>query len=809
MPVDAIDKPSTQGSRDPKRRGTRTDKAEKDFMATARKRLQIAIESTSINRVYQNDDLRFAAGSPDNKYQWPEPVLRSREGGGAIPPRPTLTINKLPQHIHQITNEQRQNRPVIKVLPVDDKGDKEVAEILGGMVRHIEYMSDADAQYSTAGESQVQHGEGYLRVLTDYCDEMSFEQDITIQGMKNSFSVYLDPIGLLRDPTGRYCEWGYIVEDMPKDEYVRQYPKADTVNWELVGQGDEWKAWFPDNDTVRVAEYFYYEHEEMTLCEWPDGSKTLKEEMNEGLYDELAKLGIVPVNERRTDIKKVKWCKMNGLARIEERDWAGKYIPIVRIIGNEWFIDGKTITSGIVRNAKDAQRMFNYWKSTETEMLALAPKSPFTGPAEAFEGYEDDWKDANTKPIAFLKYNQFGDNGEKLDRPMREQAPMPPIGIVNAALGAADDIKSATGQYDPSLGNNPQAKSGIALQREQRKSDVGTFHYIDNQARGVKQLGRLLIDLIPRTYDTKRIARVMGEDEKVDHVMLDPSQQQAVMEQPNERGGIDKIYNPSIGRYDVMVSVGPGYASKRQEASDLMARVLQGQPELMAKMGDLYFEMLDVPGADKIAARLRKMLPPGLAEEDEDGDDAPPMVQTPEGPLPVDAAGQMLTQMGMQIQELNERLQKADEAGAQAKIADAETKRMAQEADAAAKARELEIKAYEAETKRMDAQCAMRAQEHAETVAAHEASERADVHEDEMGMERDKEAAAAAASAKEDEARQTAERDTSNMEAMLQAMQEHQQMLEKVLKVATAPRKSRLIEDKDGNPIESISEVME
>jgi len=709
-----------QASRDPKRKATKLDQAELDFMATARKRLNQAVEATSINRVYQNDDLRFAAGSPDNKYQWPAPVLRARESD-PNGPRPTLTVNKLPQHINQITNEQRQNRPVIKVMPVDDKGDKEVAEMLGGLIRHIEYMSDADVQYSTAGESQVQHGEGYLRVLTDYCEEMSFDQDIYIQGMKNSFSVYMEPLGLMRDATGRYCEWAFVVEDLSKDEFDRTYPKADPINWEIVGQGDEWKAWFPDNDTVRVAEYFYYEHEVKTLLEWEDGSKNFEEDMREGLMAELEKRGIVPVRKRKTDVKSVKWCKMNGLQRIEENDWAGKYIPVVRIIGNEWYIDGKLVTSGIVRNAKDAQRMFNYWKSTETETLALAPKAPFVGSAEAFDGYEDDWRDANTKNLAYLKYNQFGENGERLDRPERQSPPMPPVGIVNAALGAADDIKSATGQYDPSLGNNPQAKSGIALQREQRKSDVGTFHYIDNQARGIKQLGRILVDLIPKIYDRKRAARILGEDDEVDMVQLDPTQQQAVTEQTNEQGEIEKIYNPGIGRYDVIVSVGPGYASKRQEAADLMAQVLQGQPELMAKMGDLYFGMLDVPGADKIAERLKKMLPPGLAD-DEDGKEPPPMVQTPQGPLPIEQAGQMLGEMGQHIQELTQRLQQADEAGnqaaalkAQADIANAETKR-----------KELEIDWFNAETERIKVLGAgmlnERAQAHNEVVAAHDAS---------------------------------------------------------------------------------------
>lgn len=708
-PPTAIGGASTPGAGDSgKRIKDRGQQFVEDFMAQRRKLLGQAIEATSTNRSLQVDDIRFAAGSPDNKYQWPESVVRSRE---ADPngPRPVLTINKLPQHILQVTNEQRHNRPSIKVMPVDDKADPEIAEVLTGIIRHIEYQSDADVAYATAGENQVTHGEGFIRVLTDYCDEMSFEQDIMIEQVKNAFSVYMEPLALLRDATGRYCEWCFIVQDMTKDEYERTYPNAAPVSWQDVGQGDEWKAWFPDNDTVRIAEHFYCVYEERTLCRWADGSVTVKEEMPEGYFDFLEGIGQRPVEERKTQVKRVKWCKLSGVDILEENDWAGKHIPVVRVVGNEWYIDGKFVTAGIVRNAKDAQRMFNYWKSTETETLALAPKSPFVGPAEAFNGYEDDWQEANTKAFAYLKYNQFNEGGERIDRPERQIPPMPPVGIVNAALGAADDIKSATGQYDPSLGNNPQSKSGVALRQEQLKSDIGTFHYIDNQARAVKQLGRILVDLIPKIYDTSRVARILGEDGEPQHAMLDPAQEQAVGERENpQTGKIEKIYNPSIGRYDVTVAVGPGYTTKRQEAAEFMAQVLQGNKELMAVMGDLYFEMLDVPGADAIAKRLKKTLPPNLAEPEEGEEQQ--MVQTPEGPVPVEAAGQMLAQMGAQIQELSQRLQQADEAGAQAKIADAqtraadaETKRLAAEARAAADEAKAMVDGFRAETERLSA----------------------------------------------------------------------------------------------------------
>lgn len=681
-------------------------------ISVARKRLNQAIEATNQNRLFQLDDLRFAAASPDNKYQWPEAIVRLRESdpNGA---RPVLTLNKMPQHILQITNEQRQNRPSIKVSPVDDKSDKEVAEVLTGIIRHIEYSSDADMVYAVGGENQVIHGEGYVRVLTDYVDENSFEQDIRLAAVKNSFSVYGDPVGLMKDPSGRYCEWWFIVQDLPLDEFEREFPDAQPVNWELVGNGDDWKAWFPDSDTVRVAEYFCYVYGKKKLYLWADGSTSL-----EGDAEAASRyMGQQPIKTRETQTRRVMWQKMNGQEVIEEREWAGSLLPVVRMAGNEWWVDGKMICSGIVRNAKDAQRMFNYWKSTECETLALAPKAPFVGSAEAFEGFEDDWQNANMKNFAYLKFNEFTEDGKQITRPERQTPPMPPIGIVNAALGAADDIKSTTGQYDPSLGNNPQAKSGIALQREQRKTDMGTFHYIDNQARAVKQLGRILVDLIPKIYDTRRVARILGEEGDVDRVTIDPEAPQAVQEQQTETG-IEKIYNPSIGRYDVTVSVGPGFASKRQEAADLMAQVLQGNKELMAVMGDLYFAMLDVPGAEAIAERLKKTLPPGLAEKEDD--EQGPQVQTPRGPVSVEEAGQIIAALEQQAMQAQEILQskelKAKEADAQKAANDAGRLELERHKEATAQARtshelelkerELAVREYEAETHRITANAA-------------------------------------------------------------------------------------------------------
>ena len=639
-----------------------------EILATCRKRFKYAMDCYQQNRAYQLDDLKFAAASPDNGWQWPERVLNARvnDPNG---PRPVLTINKLPQHIRLVTNEQRQNRPSIKVLPVDDKADPETAEVLNGIIRHIEYASDADIAYDTAGELQVKIGEGYVRVLTQYAENATpetQEQTICIAPIRNSFSVYLDPDGLKRDPTGRYCKWGFITDEMSEDEFKREFPDAAALDWEQ-GTGEDYAPWLVDGDRVRIAEYFYVEE----------------------------------TGEGPTKQKLVRWCKLNGFEIMQKRDWAGKFIPIVRMVGNEDDVEGLLVTSGVIRNAKDAQRMYNYMASAEVEIVALAPKAPWVAPAGSFEGFEADWKDSNIKNFPYLEYQVIdGADGKPLPAPQRMPAPQPPAAIIVAKQAAADDLQSTMGQYNPSLGAEASEKSGKAIIARQRQADIGTFHYIDNQGKAIRQLGRIILDLIPKVMDTQRIVRILGEDGEPDTAMIDPSMPQAVISQQTERG-VMEVFNPTIGEYDVRVTTGPSYTTKRQEAAEFMAQILQGNKELMGVMGDLYFQMLDVPGAEKIAERIKRQIEatsPGLVEDEESGQ-AQPMVMTPQGPVPVEQAGKMIAELMQAGAQMQEQLQSAEVARAQKDARDAEN----QAAELAIKADQVAVDMFRAETERFTA----------------------------------------------------------------------------------------------------------
>jgi hypothetical protein len=671
--INTAGKVANVGSNPPKTSGDDGDK-----MATMRSRLQMAQAAYSDSREDELDDLRFMAGSPDNQWQWPADVLSTRGSvqGQTINARPCLTINKLPQHVRQVTNEQRQNRPSGKVIPADDNADVEVAEIFNGVMRHIEYMSDADVAYDTACDNQVTYGEGYIRLITEYCNEDSFDQDIRIMRVRNSFSVYMDPT--IQDPCGADAEWCFVTEDILKSDYERMFPDAAPISTLMSqGVGNESMAQWLAEDTIRIAEYFYKDYEKATLHLYPDNQTAFKGTPQDS---NLQAMFGKPIRTREVDRQKVMWMKTNGFDILDEREWSGKWIPVVRVVGNEWEVEGRMYISGLVRNAKDAQRMYNYWTSQEAEMLALAPKAPFIGYGGQFEGYEQQWKTANTTNWPYLEVNPDVTDGAGgvLPLPQRAQPPLPQTGLIQAKMGAGEDIKATTGQYDASLGQQGNERSAKAIVAREKQGDVGTYHYVDNLARAIRHITRQVVDMIPKIYDTQRIARIIGVDGDVSMVKFNPMQPEPVKEvRDMETGGlIEKIYNPGVGTYDVMVTTGPGYMTKRQEALDAMSQILQSNPQLWSVAGDLFIKNMDWPGAQEMAERFKKILDPKVLSE---GDQSPEMM----------AAQQQMQAMTEELNRMTDIIENVQDSVAQREVDIKEYK--------------AQVDAYDAETKRITA----------------------------------------------------------------------------------------------------------
>jgi len=617
---------------------------DKDILVDAKEAFRMAQEAESENRDCWQDDVRFARLGE----QWPEQVRRQREVEG----RPCLTFNRMPVFMRQVVNDSRQNKPSLKVHPVGDKADKQTAEILQGLIRNIEVSSDADVAYDTAIEHAVAGGFGYLRVNVDYTADDAFDRDIRIERITNPLSVYGDPYSISADSS----DWNtaFVTEQYSEDEFERRWKGADKSSWDTDDESDNIDDWFGD-DMVRVAEYWTRDEAQSEILLLNNGEVIAAEDWTRQV-DFFTGLGLQVVKTRQVKRHKVTQRIITGAEVLEENAWSGRYIPLIPVYGDEINIDGRRYFHSLIRHARSAQESYNYWRTSAVEKVALDTKSPWIGQKGAFKSDAEKWATSNIRNHAFLEYD--GPNP-----PFRSPPGGVPASDVQMALQASDDLKSIIGIYDASLGAKSNETSGRAIIARQREGDVSTFHFIDNLSRALRHTGRILVDLIPHVYDQPRIVRILAEDGAVTQV---PINQQIP--------GVERIYDLTTGKYDVTITTGPSYTTRREEAAVQMTEMVRAYPQLAQVAGDLLVKNLDWPGADELAKRLEAMIPQ------------------------VKGADPKQQEMQAQMMAMSQQM-KALEAQNQAMEMELRNKSGEQKL----KAEENKIKAYQAETDRMEA----------------------------------------------------------------------------------------------------------
>ena len=635
-------------------------------------------------RIQELDDIRFVGMLE----QWPEPIKRIREAD-ATGARPCLVVDKVNQYKNQIVNNMRMNRPSIKVRPVDDVADPEVAEVLQGIVRHIEDESKADIAYDWAGEGAVTNGLGFFRVLTEYVGD-TFSQEIRIARIPNRFSVYFDPNS--REPDGSDATEVLVTEMVNKKKFEKEYPEAKNEgNWETTtGDNTNWTT----DDEIRIAEYYYIDKVPANIYLTEDGNSVFEDESLEAFQKDPEGTAPLVLDEdgkpktRKGYKCKVRWAKLTAYDVLEKTTVPGKFIPIIPVIGIETIVNGRRFLRGIVRGVKDAQRMYNYNRSIIAESLNLTVKAPFIGATGQFKTSRDRWASSNRVNYAFLEYDPVTTNGQLAPPPQRQGFAGVPAGLVNDIQTSEHDIQSALGMYAANLGQDGEAKSGRALNAQQRQGDMATFHFPDNLSKSVRHCGRIIIGMIPEVYDTQRVVRILGEDDSAEYAKIDPELPEAKREERDEQGAIKKIYNLNVGKYDVTVTTGPSFATKRQEGAEFLTQIAQSSPNLMPIIGDLLFKSMDMPYAEEVAERLKKMMPPQLQEQ-------------PDGESP--EVQQVKQQAQQIIQEYEQRIQAAEAAMQEAEVEAKELLNKANDAEGKRlyEMKKLEIDAFNAETNRL------------------------------------------------------------------------------------------------------------
>jgi hypothetical protein len=533
------------------------------------------------------DCQRFYIGGTN---QWDADAAQRRKDAN----RPVLTINRAPSFVRQFTGEVRQNPAGIKVLPAKGKATKEAAEIFSGLIRHIEQQSLARAAYTKGAENAAKTGQGAWRVVVQYSADDAFEQDIRIKRINDPFSVLIDP--LAQEPDKSDMRYGFIFQDITQEEFKRRYPKAvlESMPTNIGDQSLSWRT----VKTVKIAEYWYREPRKRVLQMHENGSVDYADEAKENPNPSPV------VQTREVAVEQIKSCICSGAEILEGPfDWAGRYIPIVVVVGEEDSLDGRVVRKGMIHDMRDPQKVYNYTRTAAVEAVAMQPKAPFVATVSQIAGLEDQWAKAGTDNVTVLTYNP---DAKAPGAPQRSAPPIASQGLDVQSQIAVDDLKGVTGIFNASLGQEGNETSGRAIVARQREGDTGTYHLVDNLGIGIYYTGKILVDLIPRIYDSTRIVRTLGEDDSAQMVEINSPQ-------VNESGEEIVLNDLSAGEYDVVVSTGPSYATKRAEATAFVTELVRSFPQMAQVAGDIMVENMDVPGADKIAARLKQSM--GLDEE--------------------------------------------------------------------------------------------------------------------------------------------------------------------------------------------------
>ena len=625
--------------------------ADKDILAEELDAFEEAAKAESKNRIQALDSLKFSRLG----LQWPDEIKKKREQQD----RPMLTINHMPAFIRQVVNDSRQSKPQIVVKPVDGAADKATAKVYSGLIKAIETQSKADIAYDTAVDFAASMGFGYIRVSVEYDFDDSFDKSIRINPVANPFSVYGDPNSTSSD--GSDWNRAFVTDLISKAQFEAKYKGADKVDWTGSGYGGLNTPWRQD-DSVLIAESWLREEVPRNILLLSDQSVVGEDEYKiaADYYDQM---GISVVTSRQSKSQKVTQRIMTGAEILETNEWAGRYIPIVPVYGEEVNVEGERFFLSLIHHAMDSQRMFNYWRTTATELVALSPRVPYIGHEGAFEVDPEKWLTANTEAHAYLEVKKG------IEIPQRQSLDTgTAAGSMTQALQASDDMKAIIGLYDASLGKRSNETSGVAINARKHEGDVSTFHIHDNRSRSIRQVGNICVDLIPKTYGKRQIIRILGNDGSESHVNIGtpPEGQPAQPPQPtpqqqmqgpqdqaplvHEATGMEHVYDLGVGKYDVVVDTGPSYTTKREETASQMVEFLKSFPQAAPYVGDLMVKALDWQNADEIAARLKAMLP-----------------QQAQGGLPPDVQ-QMIDQGKQHIQEQKQQIDQLTQANNIAKI---------------------------------------------------------------------------------------------------------------------------------------------
>jgi Phage P22-like portal protein len=764
-----------------------------DYLAEAKEAYVDARESVSEQYKRIREDFQFS--NPSMPRQWSQAAIDSRRG------RPQHTLDRTNKYIQHVVNKMREAKTSADILPVDSGADPRVAEKIKGIFRHIEYVSKADQAWDMASDHQVRGGLGWVRIVPKIVDPETNEQEILFQRVIDPLSACLN--AGWQEPDGSDATDAFIDSTMPISAFKKRWPRAKLVSWEVESR-------VLDEKQIGICEHMKVEEEKIKKVAilGPDGGKLVLTEKEYDLLVEQTGVQFQILNKFTTKKRSVKWYIYSGDDVLEETEFPSQFVGLIPVVGHELWLEGKRYLCGLVRRLMDGQRLHNFEMSALTEALMAQPKAPFLVPGRALEGYEDAWNMLNSGNPSHLPYNDYDpDTGQPISPPIRLSPPNFPVAYANASNIAVQEMEEAVGMPRSTFGQQSNAVSGRAKIADQTAGEMATFHFMDNRRVAQTQAYRVVLDMLPRVYDSVRQARILGEDGNQGSVQIDPNLPGAL----RARGGKIMAINPGVGRYDVRVKVGPSYTTIREELGTKLQELGKGNPVLAATLTPMLMKLSDMPEADKITRVVMAMLPPEVqkAYEETDDSDIPPQAKAQ-----IDQQGQQIQKMAAAmeqahavIKDLQEQLnQKSEVVKSEAKVAMTEIKVAKQELENQAKDIKTQESLFEKNKRIAKLEFELEVAKAADQLSAkNEELSKKNEEVETKQEERVDEALLAVAKAIEEGQKTVAEALSKNIQTVAELQSITVEAVEDMADAISAPRKIQLQKGKDGRTVGATS----
>lgn len=606
-------------------------------------------------------------------YQWDRNVRIKRERLN----KPVLTVNRFPAFVAQFIGAWLQSDTTIRVQPIQG-ASKDVAEIRQGLIRATTRTREAKHALNVAMTNAYICGIGNFKVALREAKNDVFLSDMTLETIDDPFGVIWDRAS--RDPTGSDAQHCYVTEYMTKSDFKKTYPKAGPDSGWVSDELDSTVMTMHGleiEDMVRVCHFWQMREEPVVLgLEAETGDVIDLTNVPEG-----DRIGMVAPDNNgdpmiRKTVRPYAECHVVTSTQILEGPYRLNIsrLPVFRVEG--WAIQeaGVRYRWGFVRNAKDPQRFHNYWRSILAEELQKSVSTKWLlDNAGGKNQYADQFRNAHRSDDGVL----FWDSQGAGQAPQQFSPPPTNAALLTEASMTVQDIKDVTNKHEASLGITSNEVSGRAIAARQQVSELGDVIYTENMNAALAEAGRVMNELIPVVYDTARTVKLIGNDD------------QDVFQEINGMAG-DATPDITVGKYEITYSTGPAFATKRQEAVDVITTLMNTMPQVGNVVADILVRNLDIPGSEEIEERLASMLPPGVVNPER---------------LPARRREQVAQQQAQQQQEQKRQQQIADMqaqaqiAKLQAEVAELSARAARQEAQAANEDSRVGTDRFEAEVK--------------------------------------------------------------------------------------------------------------